>query len=440
MRRSKIQWVLAVVLVGVAGCKDPETAARQARLEAREQKLAEGRRLLAQGKHDSAIAAARQAASASPNDPEPYLLMADAQREAGNEAAAILSLKQAADLAKDSAPTIRKQLADIYRRSGHRSQAIKVLLPLRDQGQLTDPEIRVLSRLQAHEGDIDGAFKTLELIQRRLPDDPAAKVLEAEILLLKGDELLAANLMDRLVTDSGLPEAWLLRARYFLNSGRADLAVGDVSRITGEAGERAEVIELKARILNELKRHDEAEAALRVLLAKNPNEAETLAQLAETVLFQGKPAEAQALIDEALTLKPRYPRALYVRARSLEAQGELKRAAETYQYALKSDPSFAPALSRIWRIYDHRGEKGEAMSALERLFFMNEASLEEKVALAELYADSRVNVTRGKKLIEEALRRDPGSTRYKEIRERLVKAGVATGGEPKGPVIMRGGR
>jgi len=440
MRCSPLTWVLAVALAGAAGCKDPETAARQARAENTRTKLAEGRQRLDAGDVEGAIAAARAAASSSPDDPEPYLLIADAQRAAGNDAAAILSLKQAADLSQDASPAIRRKIADLYRETGNRAQAMRLLLELRDLGHLTDPDILVLARLQAQEGLIDGAFKTLELIQRRRPDDPRAKVLEAEILLLKGEELLAANLMDRLVNESGLPEAWLLRARYFLNSGRADLAEGDLARITGEAAERPEVVQLKARVLNELGRHEEAERALRRLLAKNPRDAGLLAQTAETILYQGKPAQAQRLIDEALAVKPRYPRALYVRARSLEAQGELQRAAENYQYALKSDPSFAPALSRIWRIYEHRGEKAEAMSALERLFFMGEASLEEKVALAELYADSRSNVTRGRRLIEEALRRDPRNARYREIRDRLQKLGATLGGESKGPIIIRGGR
>ncbi|MBX5483428.1 MAG: tetratricopeptide repeat protein [Myxococcaceae bacterium] len=452
MRLHRSPWLLALALALPAGCKDPETAARQSKLQALNEKLVEGRALLAAGKYNEAIQAARLAASAVPTDPSPYLLMADAQREAGNTGAAILSLKQAADLSKDASPELKKQLADLYQRSGHPAQAISVLTELKEAGQLADPEVLTLARLQAREGDVDAAFKTLELIQRRQPDNAAAKVLEAEILLLKGEEQLAATLMDRLVAScvqdgvlvqrdtpcEGPPEAWLLRARYFFNSSRADLAEADLAHITGQAAEGREVIQLRARVLNELKRHEEAEAVLRKILQRNPRDTEVLAQLAETILYEGRPAEAQQLVDEALALKPTYPRALYVRARALEAQGELKRAAENYQYALKSDPSFAPALSRIWRIYDHRGEKAEAMSALERLFFMGEASLEEKVALAELYAQSQSNVSRGRKLIEEALRRDPENERYKEIRAKLIKAG-ANIDRPRGPIIMRGG-
>jgi tetratricopeptide (TPR) repeat protein len=245
--------------------------------------------------------------------------------------------------------------------------------------------------------------------------------------------------MDRLVAESSLPEAWLLRARYFLNNGYPGLAEADLAHITGEAAARPEVIALRARVLNALKRHEEAAVALEALLKQDPNDPDALAQLAETQLLQGRAAEAEALIQRALTLRPGYPRALYVRARTLEAQGKLEPAAQTYRDALKSDPSFAPALSRVWRIYAHRGERLEAMTALERLYFMGEATIEEKVSLAELYADASVQVDRGLKLISDALRRESENPRYLEIKQRLQKAGARTRVK-KRPVILRGGR
>lgn len=441
MRCSPFVPVLVVVLAGAAGCKDPATAARQAREQTFETSLAEARGHLEQGRFDPALKAARDAASAVPSDARPHLLMADALKQQGNDTAAILSLKHAAELLEGGSPEVRKELAELYRRSGHRRQAISVLLPLRDQAQLTDPEVRTLARLQAHEGQMDEAFKTLESIQRTRPDDPDAKVLEAEILLLKGDETLAANLMDRLAAQSPTPALWLLRARYFFNNDRADVAVVELQRIGSPEAESAEVVQLKAGALNALRRHEEAEALLRGLLSRRPRDEEALALVAETVLYQGKPAEAQQMIDEALALRPTNPRALYVRARALEAQGELQRAAENYQYALRADPGFAPALSRTWRIFQHRGEKGEAMAALERLLAMGEASLEERVALAELYVDTRINLRRARRIIDEAVRLEPDNRRLKGLRAQIIKVGgTHREREHKGPIIIRGGR
>ena len=79
------------------------------------------------------------------------------------------------------------------------------------------------------------------------------------------------------------------------------------------------------------------------------------------------------------------------------------------------------------------------MSALERLYFMGDASLEQKIALAGLYADSRIQVDRGLKIVEEALRKDPAHPRYLELKARLKEAGARTRVK-KRPVILRGGR
>ncbi|MDY7233312.1 tetratricopeptide repeat protein [Hyalangium rubrum] len=414
-------------------------AAVQARTNNYEARLAEGRTLMAANQPGAAAKAFRAAANVAPENLEPLLLLAEAYRAAGDEGPAILALKEAEAIAPGSDPAIQKQMADLYRRQGHIEQAITVLVGLRDGDHLTDPELLALARLQARTGDPDGAFKSLEPIQRERPDDPDAKVVEAEILLIKGEELLAAKLMDRLVDENpGLIEARLLRVRYFFNSGYAAEALQDLSGITGKDAARPEVVLLRARLLTKLERHEEADAELTRLTEEHPDNAEGLAQLAETKLLLNKPAEAQQLVDKVLRMRARYPRALYVRARAMELQGDKQGAEEHYGYALMADPRFAPALSRMWRLYRERGEKGEAMAALEKLYFSGEASVEEKVSLAELYAESKTNLERGRKLIDEALQREPGNPKYVAIKASLTQA--APKKKPQGIQIMRGRR
>ncbi len=440
MRRPSL-WLLALALVaGGSACKSSEEAAAQAKLNEVNQAMADGRAALAAGAYEKAADHFKQAASVAPRDPQPYLGLAEAYAQQGNDAAAVLSLKQAEDLAPRGAdPAIRKQRALLLRRMGMVGQSIAVWVELRDSGQLSDAETLALARLQAHSGDVESAYRTLERVQQKKPDDPGAKVVEAEILLVAGEEMLAAKLMDRLLAEHpDLASARLLRARYFLNSGYPDLAWTDLSALrAGDLGQ-PEAIELKARVLNQLKRYDEAVAAIKQLVDARPRDPELLAQLAETMLNAGKPDEARALVDKALGLKPKFAGALYVRARALEEQGELKQAAEAYQAALKSNPGFGPALSRIWRIHQHRGDKGEAMGALERLFFMGEASADEKISLAELYAESRTNLDRAGRLVDEALRRTPDDTRLKELRASIAK--LPGGSRSPGVIIMKRGR
>ena len=422
-------------------CKDPEIAAVQARTNSYETRLGEGRTLMAANQPEQAAKAFRSAANTAPENPEPLLLLAEAFRASGDESQAILALKEAEALVPGADPALQKQIAELYRRQGQVEAAITTLVALREADQLTDLELLALSRMQARIGDTDGAFKSLEPIQRERPDDPDAKVVETEILLIKGEELLAAKLMDRLIEENpGLLEARLLRVRYFLNSGYAQEALQDLSGITGKDAKLPEVVLLRARILTKLEQYKDVETELTRFTEEHPDNVEALAVLAETKLLLENPAEAQQLVDKALRLRAQYPRALYVRARVLEEQGDKRGAEEHYGYALTADPRFAPALSRVWRMQQEAGLKSEAAQTLERLCRIGEATVEEKVTLASMYADSRTNLDRARKLIDEALQREPGNPKYVAIKAALARSTPTKKKSGGGIIIMRGKR
>jgi tetratricopeptide (TPR) repeat protein len=427
-------------LLLTVACKDPETAAVQARAETYESRLAEGRTLMSSQQPERAARAFRAAANMARERVEPLLLLAEAHRAAGNEASAVLALKEAQALSPGDDPDIQRQMVEIYRKEGHIDEAIATLVAMREAGQLQDSELLTLARLQARNGDPDAAFKSLEPILTESLDDPAAKVVEAEILLIKGEELLAAKLMDRLIEENpGLIEARLLRVRYFLNSGYPEVAEQDVAGIVGKDGKRPEVVLLRARILTELERYEEASEALTQLVEENPEHLEALAQLAEAKVNLGKNRDAQELVDKVLSLKANFPRALYVRGRLLEAQGDKRGAQENYGYALTADPRFAPALARVWRLQQQGDQKQEAMETLEKLYALGEASLEEKIALAEMYAERKVRLERGRKIVDELLKREPGNPKYVALKASLTPAPTKKK-KSSGPLILRGGR
>ncbi len=177
-----------------------------------------------------------------------------------------------------------------------------------------------------------------------------------------------------------------------------------------------------------------------MLVQAEPQNAEALAWLAETVLAQGRRTDAQALVDQALQLRPRLARALYVRGRVLEEAKDRRGAEESYGFAVKAGPRFAPALSKMWRVHMDADRLPEAQELLERLLATGEASLDEKAALAGLYARFQMQVTRGLKLIDEALKRDPENEEYLRIKKSLQGLLPKPKKRPSGPVIIRGGR
>ena len=322
-------WALTLLLP--LACKDPDTAAAQGREKKFQARMDEGRELMASGQPDVAARVFRDAANLSPETTEPLVQLAEAERRAGNTGAAILALKQAMALNPAEAPTLKRKLAERYEQDGLIKQAIAVLIELRDSDQLGDLDILKLAHLQTLEGQHEAAFKTLERIQEKRPDDVDAKVVEAEILRAKGDEVLAAKLMDRLLEEQpGLTAARILRARYFLDNGYAEYAEKDLAQLQEEDAARPEVVALKARVYTALNRLPDADAVLTKAVSQYPQNADLIARLAETKLNMGNKPEALAQVEQALHVQADCVRALYVRGRVEESQGDLKKAREDY--------------------------------------------------------------------------------------------------------------
>lgn len=432
--------LLALFFAAGSGCKSQDELQVQQAQDFAVELTNKGRAALADKRHADAVRLFTQAAQMHPAEPQGWLLVAEAQKQSGNEAAAVMALKQAEAVAGKADPAVRRQRADLYRQMGQTKDAIALFVELRDQNLLTDAETLELAHLQARIGDVEGAWASLESVQKRKPDDLEAKAVEAEILLLKGEEVLGARLLDRLVSDAPqLASARIGRARYFFANGLANEALQDLSEVSGEAAVNPELIALKARVLLSLKKNAEALEVLKPLSESKPKDADLSCLLAETYLALGRTEEAQALVDRALAAKPGFSRALYVRGRSKEAGGDLKGANADYQAAVKSDPGFAPALSRSWPLWLHLGEKFEAVSALEQLTLINEASPDEKLALVQLYVELDEKPTRAKALLEDAAKKKPGDPRLKELRARVAKMKT---GKPKksGIIIMRRGK
>ena len=194
--------VLLVGAVSLLGCENAQKAQERKKIEVTVDFVAQGRAEMSAGRPEAAAREFKQAISATPEDVSLYLLLAEAYRASGNEAGATLTLKQAESISGVTDPSIRRQRAEMLLKMHQVKAATNELISLRDDDLLTDPEILDLSRLLAHSGKINEAFKTLERIQTRSPDDVEAKTMEAEILFLKGDVLLAAKLMDRLLAET----------------------------------------------------------------------------------------------------------------------------------------------------------------------------------------------------------------------------------------------
>lgn len=417
VRSPKLSLFVAMLLS--AACQNERHRDDAAQRVSATETFERGQRALAKSDVPAAIEAFKQALSENPKHLRASLKLAEAYELSGNVAAAILTLKSI-DGSGDE-PTVLKNLAELYLRADQPSLAVGCLIALRQRGLLSAGEVLTLAGLQGRLGHVEDARVSLEEAQRLAPRSLEAQVVGAELKRLSGDGLGAARDVDALLADNPeLTSARVWRATYFLTSNHPEHALKDLQLI-GEADSKLdEVVQLKAKTLGMVSKHDEAAALLEALLEQRPQDPPALALLAETRLAQGRTAEAQMLAERALKVSKASPRLLFIRGRALEAQGEYETAQSAYLTALKLEPNFAPALSRLWRLQLEAGARGEALSTLERLLALDGLARDEKLTLAQLLLKAN-ELPKAKRLIDEGLKQEPAHRGYRQLAVELER-------------------
>ncbi|MGI5863150.1 MAG: tetratricopeptide repeat protein [Myxococcales bacterium] len=396
-----------------------------------------------------AIQLFEQAAGLTLSDPEPQLALGRLHARMGNDGPAILALRRAAELLPAD-PEVRSLLADIYLRQGNFEAAIDHLRKAAEASEGTPDGalMRKLATALLRTGEVDEAEAIVERVDSASPGDPETLALFAEILIATGDEERAVRLLDVAVAaNSDSARVRTVRAKYFYSRGKVEAALREFEVAARAEPDNVAVATGRARALATARRFEEATKVMEEVVASRPTDMNALAALAEIHLMAGDGLAAQRVAEQVIARQPLNGRALYVRARAIEDQSseDPVRAINAYRQVLDAEASQVEALSRLWRLHAKIGEKANAMSTLEHLLLLGEASAEEEVELAALYAETGINVTRGLKLIGAALGRESGNPRYLGIkraleakaRERPSRGGSGGG---SGIQVIRGGR
>jgi len=166
----------------------------------------------------------------------------------------------------------------------------------------------------------------------------------------------------------------LLLARHDLSRSRPDRALARLATVTGAELEAPEFWSLRAQALFDLRRWDEAVAAARTGLEREPDDVELLDLIAVSELERGRKKQAQKAIDAAIALHPEaavlHAHRGLILARSAQRSfrpTSYKKARLAVDQALRLDPDSEHALSVRAHIAVLSGERGAGEYAAELL-------------------------------------------------------------------------
>jgi tetratricopeptide (TPR) repeat protein len=159
--------------------------------------------------------------------------------------------------------------------------------------------------------------------------------------------------------------------------GRHDQALADVDCAIASDNGNAMYHANRARILRALDRHAQAAEAARSALALEPDNAETLCELAAALLETGNADEALNFTMQAVALAPELTAARHTQAMArfdlgcrAQEMDQLDEAEAQYRLALQADPEFVEALVNLGNVYRLLYQLEDAVDCYKRAISM----------------------------------------------------------------------
>lgn len=426
IRRSRTAWwVVAVLALGLVGCsRTPPPEPPRVALEGLDRALAaviqQGRsNVLAQpasgrawGFLGQAFDAAEYAAEArvcyaraaaiEPGEPRwPHLLGLRLLQDDFD--GAVIQLRRAVERAGTNAEAPRLRLAQALVERGLLAEAtasLQALLDLRPD----HPAARLeMARLRLGRGELEGLPAWLGPCLTNAYTARPAGLLLSQVRARQGQTEVATELARRA---SSLPKPY----------DWPDPFLREVQALRGDRQFLAE----KVQSLAAQRRYEEAESALKELLARAPEDPESLLLSGRLLLEQRKCPEAEARLREHLRVLPDSLNGLTQLALALLCQQRWSDAARVLEQVLQRKPDFAQAHANLGLARSRTGDSAGAIQAYEEALRCSPGDAGNHVALAEELLRSSRAVSALAHL-ERALALDPRNPRARALRERISR-------------------
>ncbi len=333
--------------------------------QALQPRMALARYLLTKGNKNKALAVAREAVNAHPDDPAALDLLGTTQLALGDTPNALGSYRQLVErMPGQAAPLIKLATAQIVAKD--LAAARKTLQDaLRIQPDLLDAQL-MLGGIEIQGSHFDEALKLARQVQQQKPGSPAGFTLEGDAAFARQDYAAALAAFERAqkLAPSG---ALLVRQLRVFNvtqrteEGEKRLAAW-LAAHPQDANTRAALAESLIK-RNQFK--DAAEQYL-ILNKSNPNNLLVLNNLA-WALSESKDSRALGFAEQALKLKPDNPAVLDTLGWILVQQKQTERGIKLLQQALTKAPDAGDIQYHYAAALAISGDKARARQELDQL-------------------------------------------------------------------------
>ena len=384
MAHIGIRHLIAFLLVAaLAACGGKE--AQQAK------HLERGKQLYAEGAYDKASVELRNVLQINPNNGEAYYYFGLIEEHRQNVQGAFASFLKAAEL-----------------------------VPANTEAQTK------LARMYLFMGDAQNADSAAAKVLAVHPDDGGALVVKAAVMANKGETKAATELAEQLIArDPRRSDAVALLAGLHQRAGDADKAREVLVRgVTANPNDESIRVALITQ-LAQTKRFDDIEAQYIELIRIAPANAGYRSGLAQLYVAQGKSAQAEKLLRDAVAADPKDESKQLALAALLTSLKRAEDAQQVLRGALDAQPGAHQVRLALAALQVRAGQADRAVPEYERLIKDDANGAAGATARADL-AQLRLQQGRGEEartLVQDLLKINPRDNRGLMLRSQLQLSG-----------------
>lgn len=306
-------------------------------------------RLIREDQPGAAIVALRSALDQNPRDAETLTLMAQAHERDGDIDLMGERLALALEVSGNAAPEAMRY-AQFLLSQDRRSIAVAVLEDTLRRGPGNTQVLLMLADVHLAAQDWTAARQLADLLRQAGTAETQQRAIELDARILQAqdrtDESLA--ILEEQIDgedDSVRPIILVIQAQ--IRNGRLDAARATLDNAMASDGDSPDLLLLDASIYALMGDIAQAEAGYRDLVARYPQSELPVRLLMSLLNSDGRPGDAEVVLNEALEVMPDQPNLLWIRASALEQNGAFEEAIAVYEQIYANDTSSAVVANNL---------------------------------------------------------------------------------------------